>query len=145
MRTIESWLSEYGENHQHPTNKAAHFLSIPLIMMGMIGLIWSFSLSTLWIAGFAYVLFMFVLSKPMSIGICVLLLIEFAVVYWVDMRVQIPLRIVSIVIFSVGWIIQFIGHTIEGRRPAFMSSLVFLLLGPAWTLAPIYRLLKIKL
>jgi uncharacterized membrane protein YGL010W len=32
--------------------------------------------------------------------------------------------------FVVGWIIQFIGHYYEGRKPAFVDDLVGLLVGP---------------
>ena len=35
-------------------------------------------------------------------------------------------------LFIVGWIIQFIGHTIEGDQPAFFQSPVYLLVGPWW-------------
>ena len=32
--------------------------------------------------------------------------------------------------FVVGWIIQFVGHYYEGRKPAFVDDLVGLLVGP---------------
>ncbi len=31
MKTLEHWLKEYGESHQHPTNKLIHWVCIPLI------------------------------------------------------------------------------------------------------------------
>ena len=30
------------------------------------------------------------------------------------------------------WILQFIGHHIEGKKPSFLKDLQFLLVGPAW-------------
>ena len=50
---------------------------------------------------------------------------------------------VALFIFS--WIIQFIGHEIEGKKPAFVKDLKFLLIGPAWLLSFIYKRLKIKI
>ena len=32
--------------------------------------------------------------------------------------------------FVVGWVIQFVGHYYEGRKPAFVDDLVGLLVGP---------------
>jgi uncharacterized membrane protein YGL010W len=35
----------------------------------------------------------------------------------------------------VGWIIQFVGHYYEGRRPAFVDDLIGLLVGPMFVVA----------
>ena len=37
--------------------------------------------------------------------------------------------------FVVGWVLQFIGHYYEGRKPAFVDDLVGLLVGPAFVTA----------
>ena len=39
---------------------------------------------------------------------------------------------------GLAWIGQFIGHKIEGKKPAFLPDLVFLLIGPAWLMSKIY-------
>jgi uncharacterized membrane protein YGL010W len=43
------------------------------------------------------------------------------------------------VIFVLAWIAQFVGHRIEGRKPSFLTDLTYLLIGPAWVLAKLYR------
>jgi len=35
-------------------------------------------------------------------------------------------------LFIVGWILQFIGHAIEGNQPAFFKNPMYLLVGPWW-------------
>ena len=50
----------------------------------------------------------------------------------------------AIVVFLVAWVFQFIGHKIEGQRPAFFDDLRFLAIGPGWVLAQLYRLLGIR-
>lgn len=35
-------------------------------------------------------------------------------------------------LFVVGWILQFVGHAIEGNQPAFFSNPMYLLIGPVW-------------
>ena len=36
--------------------------------------------------------------------------------------------------FLVGWTLQFIGHAVEGNRPAFFRNPMYLLVGPWWLL-----------
>jgi uncharacterized membrane protein YGL010W len=36
--------------------------------------------------------------------------------------------------FVVGWILQFVGHAIEGNQPAFFKNPIYLLVGPLWLL-----------
>jgi uncharacterized membrane protein YGL010W len=50
---------------------------------------------------------------------------------------------VALVVFVAAWIGQFVGHRIEGRKPSFLEDARFLLVGPAWVLARLYRKLGI--
>jgi len=45
----------------------------------------------------------------------------------------------AIAIFVVAWIAQFIGHKIEGKKPSFLTDLVYLMIGPIWVLSKFYR------
>ena len=45
----------------------------------------------------------------------------------------------SLVMFVLAWAGQFIGHHIEGERPAFTEDLQFLLVSPAWLLDALYK------
>ena len=38
----------------------------------------------------------------------------------------------ALALFVVGWILQFVGHAIEGNQPAFFRNPVYLLIGPLW-------------
>jgi uncharacterized membrane protein YGL010W len=38
----------------------------------------------------------------------------------------------ALVLFVVGWILQFVGHFIEGNSPAFFRNPIYLLIGPLW-------------
>jgi uncharacterized membrane protein YGL010W len=50
--------------------------------------------------------------------------------------VSLPLFFVNwrwaLLLFAVGWALQFIGHAIEGNRPAFLKNPMYLLVGPWW-------------
>ena len=45
----------------------------------------------------------------------------------------------SIIIFIFAWLLQFVGHKIEGKKPSFFKDIQFLLIGPAWLLGFIYK------
>ena len=38
----------------------------------------------------------------------------------------------GLLLFVVGWILQFVGHAFEGKAPSFFSDARFLLVGPIW-------------
>ena len=41
MRSFNQWMNEYGVSHQDPTNQLIHKICVPLIMLSVVGLIWS--------------------------------------------------------------------------------------------------------
>jgi uncharacterized membrane protein YGL010W len=49
-----------------------------------------------------------------------------------------------VAIFVLAWIGPFIGHAIEGKRPSFFKDLQFLMIGPMWLLAFVYRRFGIR-
>lgn len=154
MRRIDSWLSEYGESHQNPTNKAFHWICIPLIMISLIGLLWSIPSPDIfptepfpftWGAVFVILaIFYYVsLSIPLAIGMLFVGSGLLAANYLIVKYISLDLWLVSIIIFVGAWIGQFIGHKIEGKKPSFFKDLQFLLIGPLWLLHFIYKKLGI--
>jgi len=161
MKPIQQWIDEYGESHQNPTNKLIHWVCVPLIMLSLLALLGKIPFFinglTLFTIGSEPVLFDWTiiflsfciifysrLSLTLSLGmllitICMLFIISYIKYY--DPEIW---RL-SLAIFIVGWIGQFIGHKIEGKKPSFFEDLQFLLIGPAWLLSFIYNKIGIKL
>jgi uncharacterized membrane protein YGL010W len=148
MRRTGHWLAEYSASHQDPVNRALHWICVPLIVWSLIGLLWS--LPAPGRAGFDYanwasyavaaaVLYYAALSMPLALGALPIL---FAMLFSVDALSQlapVPLWAVSAAVFVLAWGGQFIGHAIEGKRPSFFKDVQFLLIGPIWLLAALYR------
>jgi uncharacterized membrane protein YGL010W len=44
MRTVNQWLTEYGESHQNKTNEAIHWICVPAIFFSITGLLYSIKL-----------------------------------------------------------------------------------------------------
>lgn len=146
MRTMNDWLSAYGESHQNATNKAIHWICIPLIMLSLMGLLYCIPFpiaKTLWF-NWAAVFMAFTLLFYLRLSLAIFagfVFISLAMVYIVHSIAQagLPLLLISIGVFIAAWIGQFIGHKIEGKKPSFFDDLQFLLIGPAWLLHFIYR------
>lgn len=154
MRTVAQWFGEYHESHSHPTNKLLHWICVPPIVLSVMGLLWSvpmpdavasispwINLATLFSA--AALAWYLVLSPVLALGIGAVFALMLLLVYQLD-QLPWPLWLTSIGIFVAGWIGQFIGHAIEGKRPSFMKDLQFLLIGPLWLLASLYQRLGLR-
>lgn len=149
MRAVEAWLNEYGESHQDATNKLIHWICVPAIVWSVVALIWSIPSPAHWlnwavVTAVAAQLYYIKLSPKLSIGIGVFLMICLGLCLLVEQQLSWPLWQVALAVFVVAWIGQFIGHRIEGKKPSFFKDLVFLMIGPAWLMAFVYRRLGLS-
>jgi uncharacterized membrane protein YGL010W len=153
MKTVDEWLSEYGESHQHATNKTLHWICVPTIVVSLIGLLWSLpvpqamrALSPLVNWGTLVlalgVLYYLRLSVSLAIGMLVFVTLVTLAVLGLE-RLPWSLWAVCLALFVVAWIGQFIGHYYEGKRPSFFKDVQFLMIGPLWLLSFVYRKLRI--
>mgnify|MGYP001547735679 FL=1 len=149
MRSIQSWLDEYGESHRDPVNKRLHWVCVPLIVLSIVGLLWSVPVPAAWLErspflnwGVLFIvlalIYYYVLAWRLALGMTVVTLAVIAIVYGAN-HLSIPLWSSSLVVFVIAWIGQFIGHKVEGRKPSFFKDIQFLLIGPLWLLAFLYR------
>ena len=154
MRSVADWLGEYGESHANPTNKLLHWICVPLIVLAVMGLIWSipvpdaFAARSPWLNWATLVaLLAFVYYAALSAGLALGIALAFAVLFVVLNALQSlpwPLWATSLAIFVVAWLGQFIGHAVEGKRPSFFKDVQFLLIGPLWLVAALYRKLGLS-
>lgn len=149
-RTADEWFDDYGQSHKNPINKTIHWICIPLIMISLIGLLWSIPspFGSAWINwGSIFVLGAFAwyltINVRLAAGMAVVGSAMVAFVGLVLAQLPIALWLSSTLIFVGAWIFQFIGHKIEGKKPSFFKDLQFLLVGPMWLLGFIYRSLGV--
>ncbi len=146
MKRLETWLAEYGESHRHPLNKRLHWVCVPLIVFSLLGLLRSVPFPgdwPVWVNWAALLvtlaLFYYAALAPRLVpAMLVVLLGTLWLVEWLAGQ-ALPLWQGCLAIFVLAWIGQFIGHEIEGKRPSFFQDLQFLLIGPLWLLAFVYR------
>ena len=140
MRQIESMLSQYGESHQNQTNIAIHTIAVPVIYFVSIGLLWSipvpefvsrFNVTFAHILAVPALYYYFRLSGPIGAAMTLLTLASFGCVKLL-LLADISVWRFCLIVFVVMWVLQFVGHKIEGKKPSFIEDLRFLLIGPAW-------------
>jgi uncharacterized membrane protein YGL010W len=155
MRTADQWLDDYGDSHRNHTNKALHWVCVPVIAWCVLGLLWSLPFpggiralhpAANWAstAVLAALIYYSLLSIPLALGALPLLLAFLWSIDRLDGAAGIPLWSVCVFLFVIAWIGQFIGHALEGKRPSFFKDIQFLMIGPLWLLADVYRRLGIR-
>ena len=139
-RRVDQLLDHYGESHQHPGNALIHFIAIPLIVFSLIGLLhWAHPYLAMGaIAGSI----MYYSRLSNAFMIC-MTLIAVLCLYLAGLMGE-ALLPVSIGIFVVSWVFQFIGHKLEGKKPSFLEDLQYLLVGPLFVLSKLFLKLGIK-
>lgn len=136
MRAIDQLLGEYSESHRHPTNKRIHWICVPLILFSTLGLLWWLSpYLALALIAFSFVWYLR-LSVPLALG---MLAITGLMAVVVAMTPPLALLWISAGVWLGAWVVQFVGHQIEGKRPSFFRDIFFLLVGPVWLLSALYR------
>ncbi|MCC6460959.1 MAG: DUF962 domain-containing protein [Saprospiraceae bacterium] len=153
MKSIQDWLTEYGESHQNPTNKLVHWICVPTIFFCVVGLLYSVKLGVSIAPGLPLNLAMVLLaltlvyylrlSPALSVG---MLLFSLFCLYLAQ-RIEssgFVLWQVSLGLFVLAWIGQFWGHSVEGKRPSFFKDLQFLMIGPAWLMSFVYSKMGLR-
>jgi uncharacterized membrane protein YGL010W len=140
-RSALDLLAMYAEYHRDRRNIATHLVGVPMIVFG-VGVLLSkpllpwllapgWALTPAWIV-FALVAAWYLTRGEVSLGLATALAVGLLMLaahrlpgtglgQWLAWGGG---------FFAVGWIIQFIGHYYEGRKPAFVDDLIGLLVGP---------------
>jgi uncharacterized membrane protein YGL010W len=143
-------LSNYARYHRDRRNILTHFFGVPMIVLGVQVLLAHLNLfehsytSALWLGSIAASLYYLRLELALGALMSALLLASaylatvlaglFAQAWWV----------IGGALFALGWVIQFIGHYYEGKKPAFVDDLIGLLIGPLFVCVEFLFLLKLR-
>lgn len=144
-------LGRYAEYHRDRRNVATHLVGIPMIVLAFEVLlsrpVWqvgALPVTPAIIASGAAAIFYLrldlgfglVMAGLLALGAWIgLILAQLSTGIWLGW---------GIALFVVGWVIQFIGHGFEGRKPAFMDDLKSLLIGPLFVVAEVAFLLGLR-
>jgi len=141
-------MVQYAHYHRDRRNIATHLVGIPLIFLAVgvlllgpswevadqtVTLAWAmWALTSLWYLSRGDVL----LGVATSVvnGLLIALAHE---VPPVAQALGLAVWQAGLGLFVIGWLLQFIGHYFEGRKPAFVDDLVGLLVGPMFVVGEV--------
>lgn len=140
MKKLDQHLIKYALYHRDERNILTHFVGVPLIVFAVMGLLYFplMSVNSLLITPallIAILAMLFYLALDIKLGLLMSGLYLLGL-WGVDSIFEsMSTQTASFYglfagLFVVGWIIQFIGHYYEGKKPAFVDDLIGLLVGP---------------
>ncbi|KFF00833.1 hypothetical protein IX39_09485 [Chryseobacterium formosense] len=156
MRKIDLLLAEYGESHRNATNKLIHWICVPLIFWTILGFISYIPTPNIYLKYYGFLnvasfvaltlvtIFYFRLSWRIAIIMIFIMLLMEHFVSLANVTFGTKSWIFYLTIFVITWILQFVGHKIEGKKPSFLKDLQFLLIGPIWLLSFFLKKLGIR-
>jgi uncharacterized membrane protein YGL010W len=139
-RKVDQLLAHYGESHQNPRNELIHFIAIPLIMLSLVGML--FALHPY--VAYAFVAASMVYYARLSMVFFVSMALWSAVFLGVVLAMGPLVLPICVSIFVGAWILQFIGHKIEGKKPSFFEDIQYLWVGPLFVLSKLFTRLGIR-
>ncbi len=139
-RRVDQLLAHYGLSHENPLNERIHFVAIPLIMLSLLGLLSSLHPY----AAYAFVLASLVYYARLSGVFFLAMLLGSAVALLLVRLAGDAVLVLSAAVFIGAWVMQFIGHRIEGKKPSFMEDLQYLWVGPLFVLSKLFLRLGIR-
>jgi uncharacterized membrane protein YGL010W len=140
VRRIDGLLARYGESHRNPANERIHFVAIPLIMLGLLGLLAAIHPAFAYAFVAASLVYYARLSTVFLLCMALLSALGLALVHAMGTWV-LPL---SSGIFIAAWIAQFVGHKLEGKKPSFFEDLQYLWVGPLFVLSKLLEGLGVR-
>ena len=139
MKTLQQQLGKYGLYHRSKRNVLTHFFGIPLIVFAVLCLLARIQIPicSLLIDGaqlfvFASVVYYLMLSVSLGLIMGVLFTLLLLAAQPIAAMAFWPWLSIGVGVFVFGWVLQFIGHYYEGKKPAFVDDLIGLIIGPLY-------------
>lgn len=139
-RDIYRLMAEYERDHQNVTNRWLHFIAVPLIFFCVVAFVTEIpvpdsfrSLPGGWLPIAAVPASIYYLRRSVTAGFVMIVftLLCFAIIQLLHHN-ALPVWEISLGLFVVLSGVQYVGHSIEGKRPSFYRDAQFLLIGPVW-------------
>ncbi len=152
MKSVEQNLTQYAAYHRDRRNIATHFAGVPMIVFAVILALaiadiplGTVTLTMATIVSIALVAYYLVLDRVLGVAMAIVMFLVCAGASEVSARLSSGGTLgLALLIFAVGWALQFLGHKYEGMKPAFFDDVRQLLIGPLFVCAEAFFLLGAK-
>ena len=151
MTKLEQLLSQYAAYHLDHKNILTHFIGIPLIVFAIICLtaragvsISGVELTLALVLLLASCVYYLSLDRIFGLIMLVVYAIAYPFAYKIAQFETTSWLSLSIGIFVLGWVFQFVGHFYEKKKPAFTDDIIGLAIGPLFVLAEMVFMLGFR-
>ncbi|AUM13959.1 Mpo1 family 2-hydroxy fatty acid dioxygenase [Ketobacter alkanivorans] len=151
MRSLTEQLTQYASYHRDKRNIITHFVGIPLIVVAVATLLARPELNIMGIALTPALLVVVAASTyyiKLDLRFGMAMVAALIISLWIGnalAALSTELWLLSgIGLFVVGWIIQFVGHVYERRKPAFIDDIMGLAIGPLFVAAEVAFILGLR-
>lgn len=151
MKTLVDHLAQYAAYHRDRRNILSHFIGIPMIVLSIAVLlsrpgveVGGLLLAPATLLALASAVFYLRLDLRFGLLMSALLALSLWGAAGVAAGSTASWLGWGLGLFLVGWVIQFVGHWYEGRKPAFVDDLMGLIVGPLFVAAEAAFLLGLR-
>ena len=147
MGLLVDQLSKYAAYHRDPRNIATHFVGVPMIVVAVAVLLSRPSVgffSPIVLVAVGVLGFYFRCDVRFGVAMSALMAAAMSVGRYGAALETLPWLALGVGLFVVGWVIQFVGHYFEGKKPAFFDDLLGLVVGPLFVVAEFGFLLGLR-
>lgn len=149
MQETDTWLSNYGDDHSDISYPAIYWIAVMVLVCGTVGLLWSLpvpdefaKISPVlnWGSTFlmAAVVYYFVISMPLAIGMLPFVFGVAAIQLWLQ-NSSWPHVTVAILLVAASLIGIYVGRLRNGGVKAVIRDIQMMMIAPVWLLSNIYR------
>jgi uncharacterized membrane protein YGL010W len=144
MKGLVEQMSEYAAYHRDATNKAIHFVFVPLIVWSGMGLLLlpgaltlgSIAVTAALAAATAMLVYYLLLDLPLGVGMVVLFTLLYVTAWQTRVALGGQAWMLFAAVFAGSWAAQVLGHSaFERRKPAFLDNLFQVFVAPIFVLA----------
>jgi uncharacterized membrane protein YGL010W len=145
MKGLTEQLAQYADYHRDQRNIATHFIGIPAIMVALAALLarWDI-IGPVTAADIGYglaLVFYWRLGNTVGMIMTAITAVVLLAGHSIASLPTTDWLSWGIGLFVGGWILQFVGHFYEKRKPAFVDDISGLLVGPLFVIAEVGFLL----
>ena len=149
MPETDKWLAEYGQIHADINFAGIYWIAVLTLVVGTVGMLWSLPVPVEfarispvmnWGSSFlmATVIYYFIISMPLAIGMLPFVFGVAAVQIWIDDSSYSIVRVSTILfVFSLAGL--YLGHRGNGGIKAVFRDIQLMMIAPVWLLSNLYR------
>ena len=149
MSDTDRWLTDYGERHRDIRLAGVYWIAVLTLVLGTVGMLWSLPVPgefarispvLNWGSSFlmAAVVYYFIISMPLAIGMLPFVFGVAAVQIWLETSSW-SLVQVSSTLFALSIVGLYLGHRGNGGLRAVFHDIQLMMIAPVWLLSNLYR------